>query len=220
MSSTEANFHFPEEGELVTSSFEPVCQLDPATMESLEYYEFNRPWAIGDAFVYMDSLGLLIPDRENLRYKQRMGWNPVPDDSDFLAGYNTVRNAIIRDAVATLGNPIIKGVIEVSNSGPDPKEGRHYDEVPHLDVVSLLGQRVLLYFAANKDTTRLLTGSYRFAGFIDDYSQQPDFNGLAEQRPEPNQLVRAEGITLLHAGNEPSPNRIFIRAFMEVAQAA
>jgi hypothetical protein len=220
MSNAELNFHFPEDGELVTSSFESVCQLDPSAMESLEYYAFNRPWAVGDAFVYMDSLGLLIPDRENLRYKQKMGWNPVPDDSDFQTGYNSVRNAIIRDAVTTLGNPLIKGVIEVSSSGPDPKEGRHYDEVPHLDVVSLLGQRVLLYFAANKNTTRLLTGQYNFAGFIEDYSQQPDFHGLREERPNPNQLVRAEGITLLHAGSEPSPNRIFIRAFMEAAPAA
>ncbi|HUP26353.1 MAG TPA: hypothetical protein VM124_01760 [Candidatus Limnocylindrales bacterium] len=214
------DFRFPEEGELVNSSFNSVTYINPLVLEDLLDYKPDEAWGVGDAFTYMDSLGLVFPDKEALRYKQLTGWKPLPDDQKFRTAYNSVRNTIIGDALTTLGSPVIKGVIELSHSGPNPKEDRHYDQVPHLDVVSLLGQRVLLYFAANTETTRLLTGPYRFAGFIDDYSQQPDFSALKEERPDPNQLVRAEGITLLHAGNKPVPNRLFIRAFAEAALAA
>lgn len=209
-----AAFHFPAEGELVRSAFEPVSDLDPSLLAGLGGYRPDETWGIGDAFT-VNAIGQVIPDPEVLAYKRLIGWEPVPQDRVFEPRYRMLRNTIIQDARQALNSLRLKAVIEVSHSGPDPSEDRHYDQVPHLDVVSLLGQRVLLYFAADRETTRFYSGQYRHAGFLDDYSVQPDFDDLTEERPDPNQLVRAEGITLLHAGNIPTPHRVFVRAFVE-----
>lgn len=213
----ETGFHFPDQDELVRSSFESVGLLDPSVLESLANYKSGEPWGVGDAFT-VNSSGVVTPTPETTRYKRSLSWEAVPDDPTFRSSYLLLRDSVIRDAQSTLNSTSIHGVVEVKHTGPEPSEEAHYDQVPHLDVVSLLGQRVLLYLVANKETTRLYTGWYKFAGFVDDYSKQPDFNNVTEHRPEPNELIRAEGITLLHAGSTPAPNRLFVRGFVEAAE--
>lgn len=209
-----SSFVFPEIGQEVTSTYNEVGQLDPSVLETLAAHHPDKAWAMCDAFSTTES-GILLPNQEVLKYQQQMGWEPLPGEEDFQAAYRQVRDRIISDASVELDSKALALMIQIKHSGLKPGPLDDYDNVPHLDFVSLNGQKVLIYYLSSKSPTKIFTGKFTFQGFLDDYSQHPDFAHLKEEQPRDNQLVRALGITCLHAPATPSPGRIFIRAFVE-----
>ncbi len=202
----------PEIGEQAYSGYTEVSRLDPDVLQILTQHRPLDSWAICDAFS-TGSTGT-SPNEEVLRYQGNMGWDRLPPDQDFQTAFHAVRDKIIRDAEAVLGSNRLGVMIQAKRTGPYSQPLDDYDKVPHLDFVRL-DQRVLAYYLSTASPTKFFVGSFIFREFLDDYSKSPDFTNLKVQQPLPNQLVRAEGITCIHAPAAPGANRLFIRAFVE-----
>ncbi len=211
--------YMPEIDAQVYSGFEVVSQLDPSLINELGQYRSDETWGVCDAF-RTDSDGSIRENSEVMEYELGRGWEGLPEDESFRTAYDQIRNTILTDASQTYGTSNLEAMIQITHSGSDLDQVSRtdFDNVPHLDFVGLNGQRVLVYYASNASPTRIFVGGFPFKGFADDYSQEPGFDNLVETTPEPNELVRAEAITCIHAPDEPVAHRIFIRAFVEAVE--